>query len=175
MSLDYGQLTKTLRLPAGATAPTRLGFGELEAQAITREHLHDDVAGINASLDLIRNTRGGPWPTEPVTAEGNFVDLVWHECEFRDAKSFTYAVFHARHGYTGCCYLYPLGARTPLTAELVRDFDVDVSWWVTPPAYERGDYSRLYAALQHWIAEHFASWRPHYSNLQLPDLAGQGD
>ena len=166
--MRYDQFKKKLLLPPGAAAPTRLGHGELEAQAITREHLADDVAGINASLELIRQTRGGAWPTEPVTAEGNFVDLVWHECEFRDDGSYTYAVYHAQHGYIGCCYLYPLGGRTPLTAELADGYDVDVSWWVTPPAYERGDYAALYAALQHWLAERFAFWRAYYSNLELP-------
>jgi hypothetical protein len=167
----YDQLKKKLPLPAGAGAPTRLVYDELEAQAITRDHVDDDVAGINASLDLIRRTRGGRWPTEPVTAEGNFVDLVWHECEFRDGGSYTYAVYHAQHGYIGCCYLYPLGGRTPLTAELARDCDVDVSWWVTPPAYERGDYTTLHTALQHWLAEHFPLWRPYYSNREPPDEA----
>ena len=29
-----------------------------------------------------------------------------------------------------CCYLYPMGRRTPLTEELLT-YDVDVSWWVT--------------------------------------------
>ncbi len=50
------------------------------------------MRGINASLDLIRETRGGTWPTGPVTEEENYVDLVWHECEFRDGKSFTFCV-----------------------------------------------------------------------------------
>ena len=89
------------------------------------------MAGINASLELIRRTRGGSWPTEPVTEEFNYVDLVWHECEFREGDSFSYAVYDAGGQYLGCCYLYPLGRRTPLTEELIA-FDVDVSWWVTP-------------------------------------------
>jgi hypothetical protein len=170
MTVRYDQLKKKLPLAAGAAAPARLVHGEIEAQAITRDHLDDDVAGINASLDLIGQTRGGGWPTEPVTAEGNFVDLVWHECEFRDGGSYTYALYHARHGYIGCCYLYPLGGRTTLTEELARDYDVDVSWWVTPDAYARADYARVYVALQDWLAEHFASWRPYFSNRELPEV-----
>lgn len=146
--MQYDQLKKKLLMPGGTDVPTRLVYGELEARAINRDHLDDDVAGISASIDLIRKTRGGPWPTEPVTADGNFIDLVWHECEFRDEKSFTYAVYHAQHGYIGCCYLYPLGGRTTLTADLADSYDVDVSWWVTPPAYQRGDYTLLHAALQ---------------------------
>jgi hypothetical protein len=47
--------------------------------ALTRDDLDDDVRGINASLELIRRTRGGGWPTAAVTAEDNYVDLVWHD------------------------------------------------------------------------------------------------
>ena len=166
--MQYEQFKKKLRLPDGTDAPTQLVYGELEAQAITRDHLDDDVAGINASLDLIRRTRGGPWPTGPVTSEGNFVDLVWHECEFRDGGSYTYAVYHGQHGYIGCCYLYPLGGRTTLTAELAANHDVDISWWVTPSAYQRGDYTTLCTALRHWLAAYFSLWRPYYSNRELP-------
>jgi hypothetical protein len=68
------------------------------------------VRGINASLDLIRRTRGGTWPTSPVTEEENYVDLVWHECEFRDSKSFTVCVEAQGGGYIGCAYLLPSDA-----------------------------------------------------------------
>ena len=89
------------------------------------------MRGINASLELIARSRGGGWPTEPVTEADNFVDLVWHELEFRDGYSFTYAVYDTGGAYLGCCYLYPLGRRTELS-EALLDYDVDVSWWVTP-------------------------------------------
>ncbi len=61
------------------------------------------------------------------------------ELDFREGYSFTYAVYDANGAYLGCCYLYPLGRRTPLTAEML-EHDVDVSWWVTPEAYRRGYY-----------------------------------
>lgn len=48
----------------------------------------------------------------------------------REGGSFTYAVYDSRGQYPGCCYLYPMGRRTPLTEELLT-YDVDVSWWVT--------------------------------------------
>jgi hypothetical protein len=165
--MDLTQLLKKLVLPAGATPPARLAYHDLVASAISRAHLQDDVRGINASLELIRRTRGGGWPAEPVTEEGNFVDLVWHELEFRDGSSLTYAVYDTRGEYLGCCYLYPLGRRTALTEELLA-YDVDVSWWVTPPAYDRGLYVELYDALQHWLAEAFPFWRPYFSNREMP-------
>ena len=163
--MDYSCLIKKLRaepLPA-----TRLTYEDVVARAISRDDLREDVRGINASLELIPKTRGGAWPSEPVTEEFNFVDLVWHELEFRDGKSFTYAVYDADGGYLGCCYLYPMGGRTELTAELL-DHDVDVSWWVTPDAYEAGYYEKLYRALRHWLAEELPFSAPYYSNALIP-------
>jgi hypothetical protein len=165
--MDYASLIKKLPLPPGFLPPERLTSEDLVARAITRADLEDDVRGINASLELIRRTRGGDWPSEPVTEEFNFVDLVWHELEFRDATSLTYAVYTADGGYLGCCYLYPMGRRTELTEELLA-YDVDVSWWVTPDAYERGYYKKLYRALRHWLAEDFPFAAPYFSNAVIP-------
>jgi hypothetical protein len=165
--IDYSGLIKKLRLPPGFLQPTRLTYEDVVARAITRADLHDDVRGINASIALIHKTRGGAWPTGPVTEEFNFVDLVWHELEFREGTSFTYAVYDAGGGYLGCCYLYPMGGRTELTAERL-DHDVDVSWWVTPDAYEDGYYAKLYRALRHWLAEGFPFDAPYWSNAEIP-------
>ena len=111
--MNYHGLVKRLDLPAGWLPPTELDYDDIRAAAISRAHLHDDVQGINASIELIGRTRGGAWPTEPVSADFNYVDLVWHECEFREGDSFTYAVYDTRGHYLGCCYLYPMGRRTP--------------------------------------------------------------
>ena len=164
--MNYEGFIKRLAVPPGWVAPTDLMFDDIRATALTRDHLRDDVDGINASIDLIRRTRGGPWPTEPVTAEFDYVDLVWHECEFREGYSFTYAAYAADR-YLGCCYLYPLGRRAPLTEELLA-FDVDVSWWVTPEAYARGYYAKLHLALREWIASAFPFSKAHYSNAEIP-------
>ncbi len=165
--MDYRGFVKRLDLPSGWAAPQELAFENIRASAITREHLHDDVQGINASIELIRRTRGGRWPTEPVSEDFNYVDLVWHECEFREGDSFTYAAYDTDGQYLGCCYLYPMGRRTPLTEDLLR-YDVDVSWWVTPDAYAQGYYAIVYNALRHWIATAFPFSRAYYSNLEMP-------
>ena len=165
--MDWKGFVKRLDLPDGFSAPAELAFDDVRARAISRADLDEDVRGINASLDLIRRTRGGVWPTGPVTADYNYVDLVWHECEFRDGGSFTYALYDSAGGYLGCCYLYPMGSRTPLTDELL-DHDVDVSWWVTPEAYRHGYYIQLYTALRHWLHTAFPFTKPYYSNAELP-------
>ena len=165
--MDYHGLIKRLDLPGRWTAPTELAYDDIRAVAISRADLDDDVDGINASIDLIRRTRGGSWPTGPVTRDFNYIDLVWHECEFREGDSFTYAVYDSAGRYLGCCYLYPVGRRRPLTADLV-EYDVDVSWWVTPDAYARGFYTKLYAALRHWIDTAFPFTNAYYSNAEIP-------
>jgi hypothetical protein len=166
----WAGLVKRIRLPEAFEPPTELTYADLRAHAITRADLDEDVAGINASLDLIRRTRGGSWPSEPVTAEGNYVDLVWHECEFRDGKSFTYVLRDDGGRYLGCAYLYPVGARTPLSAELL-EHDVDVSWWVTPDAHAAGHYESAYAALKEWVTAAYPFANPHFSNREVPRRA----
>src|SRR3954470_20903409 len=106
--MDYSQFVKKLQLPRDFTAPSELSFEDVVARAITRDDLSDDVRGINESIELIRRTRGGRWPEEPVTEEFNYVDLVWHELEFRDGTSFAYVVRNADGGYFGWCFLFPI-------------------------------------------------------------------
>ena len=167
--MNYRGLVKRLDLPAGWLPPAELEYDDIRARAISHADNDDDVQGINASIELIRRTRGGSWPTEPVSVDFNYVDEVWHECEFREGDSFTYAVYDSRGQYLGCCYLYPMGRRTPLTEDLLT-CDVDVSWWVTPDAYEHGYYTKLYAALRHWIETAFPFTNAYYSNTEIPGL-----
>jgi hypothetical protein len=165
--MDYSPYVRKLQLPDGFAAPRKLVHPDVVAHALTRADLSEDVRGINASLELINRTRGGGWPTEAVTEDFNFVDLVWHELEFREGASFAYVLRDPGNGYLGCAYLYPMGRRTTLTEQLLG-YDVDVSWWVTPAAYEQGLYIKVYEALRGWLAAHFGFWRPYYSNREIP-------
>ena len=118
--MRYENFIRALVLPAGFQAPTELRFDDIVARTLSRADLAADVAGINASVELIQRTRGGGWPTEQVTEDVDFVDLVWHEFEFRERYSFSYAVYDSVGRYLGCCYLYPMGRRTPLDESLVH-------------------------------------------------------
>jgi hypothetical protein len=165
--MDYTGFIKSFDLPQGYAAPTDLRYDDIVARAISRADLQNDVEGINASLEIIRRTRGGRWPTGPVTEDFNYADLVWHEVEFRNGDSFTYAAYDTRSRYLGCCYLYPMGRRTPLSEESL-DRDVDVSWWVTPAAYQEGYYEKLYQALVQWTRDAFPFKDPYFSNAEIP-------
>jgi hypothetical protein len=39
---------------------------------------------------------------------------------------------------------------------------------VTPEAYARGFYEKLYVALRHWLAEQFPFAAVYYSNVEIP-------
>jgi hypothetical protein len=67
--MNYAQFVKKLQLPDHFSPPSRMTHEGLVATAITRFDLDDDVRGINSSIDLIRKTRGGSWPTGTVTAD----------------------------------------------------------------------------------------------------------
>jgi hypothetical protein len=165
--MDYAPFVKKLQLPPGFDAPATLTYEDIVATALSRSDLHDDVRGINSSLELIARTRGGGWPTGPVDDDFNYIDLVWHEQEFREQVSFAYVVRDAGGDYLGCAYLYPVGRRA-LLSEALLDRDVDVSWWVTGPAYDRGYYDKLYRALGRWVVEDFPFSAPLYSNAEIP-------
>jgi hypothetical protein len=169
--VDLTGFVRRFDLPSGYVAPATLAYEDIRARAISRADLVADVNGINASIDLIRRTRGGRWPTGPVSEDFNYIDLVWHECEFREGDSFTYAVYDVAGRYIGCCYLYPMGRRTKLTEEFLVH-DVDVSWWVTPQAFDNGYYVKLYDALRKWVLEQFPFSRPYYSNVEIPHSNG---
>jgi hypothetical protein len=83
---DLTGFVKSLHLPPGVVIPHEMAFEDLRARALSRADLADDVAEINSSIHLIETTRGGGWPTEPVSEEFDYVDLVWHELEFREQQ-----------------------------------------------------------------------------------------
>ncbi len=168
--MSYAGLSKLLAVPDGFEAPRVLTDGDLTARALSRECLADDVRAINADIDLINATRGGSWPTGPTTEEEDYIDLVWHEGEWKENKSFSYVLETSGLGYVGCAYLYPLGVRQELSEELVA-YDVDVSWWVTTEAYEQGVYEIVFEALKKWVPTRYPFARPHFSNVVVPRQA----
>ena len=141
--MNYKELAKKFNFQA----PRELSYKNLRAKTLTRDDLQADMEGVNSSLELIRKTRGGSWPSEPVTEDFDLLDLAWHEREFRDGTSFAYVIYNDQEEYIGCVYLYPMGVRTELSEQLM-EYDLDVSWWVTADAYERGYYEKLYQAIQ---------------------------
>lgn len=164
--MDYSKFIKKFDLPTNFIAPVELTYQDIKARPLTRGDLKADMDGVNSSLEIIRQTRGGSWPSEPVSEEFDLLDLAWHEREFRDTDSFAYVVYSESGQYIGCFYLYPMGVRSALSDELVR-YDADASWWVTSAAYDENYYGKLYIALKEWL-EQFPFEAVYYSNKEMP-------
>lgn len=163
--MDLKNYTKKLVLPQGVTPPLELRYQDIIARPLTRKDLQEDMDAVNSSLELIRKTRGGSWPEEPVSEDFDLMDLAWHETEFREGNSYAYVVYDKADIYVGCFYLYGMGVRTELTPELT-EYEVDASWWVSAAAYDKGYYTMLQAALDEWLRSSFKFTRIYYSNAQ---------
>jgi hypothetical protein len=48
--------------------------------------------------------------------------------------------------------------------------DARVSFWVTPPAYERGLYTELYRTLKDWLETDWPFKNLHWTNIEIPAL-----
>lgn len=166
-TMNYSQYIKKFNFPSDFKAPEQLEYEDLRAKPLKRSDLAADMQAVNSSLEVIRKTRGGSWPTEAVSEEFDLLDLAWHEREFRDGSSFAYVVYDTASKYIGCCYLYPMGHRTELTEELLG-YDMDVSWWVTSEAYNKGSYEKLYKAIKIWLSASFPFANVYYSNKEIP-------
>jgi len=64
----------------------------------------------------------------------------------------------------GCLYLYPSGFRN----ENSEDADVDVSFWVTQAAYDKGLYVVLYKTLDDWLKSTWPFKKIIYTNKEIP-------
>jgi hypothetical protein len=164
--MDISKYVKKLDLPDNYQPPTLLEHEDITARPLTRNDLEDDLRAVNSSLEIIRNSRGGSWPSEEIEEDFDLLDLAWHEREFRDNLSFAYVVYKGDK-YIGCFYLYPMGTRVSLSDDN-KECDIDASWWVTTEAHESGYYERLYGALKKWLGQDFPFNKPYFSNKDIP-------
>jgi hypothetical protein len=163
--VNYTGLIKQLPVAVGFEAPGELGHEDIVARALTRGDLADDVCGIQRRADPADARRR--LADRPSDRGGGLRRPRLARVRVPRALLVLIRGLRRAGGYRGCCYLYPLGRRTPLSAQLA-ECDVDVSWWVTPDAYDRGYYAKLYAALGRWVAQQFPFDRVHYSNAEVP-------
>lgn len=124
-----------------------------------------DYKAVMSSVDLIKRTRGGSWPSPDLTFIDDQIDLAWHQREFEHRTSFAYTVMSPdEKECLGCLYLYPPRYRN----ETSKDADVDVSFWVTQKAYDKGLYVILYKTLDNWLKSTWPFKKIVYTNKEIP-------
>jgi hypothetical protein len=72
--------------------------------------------------------------------------------------------FHQITKCLGCFFLYDAGTRK----EVDSTYDVDVSFWVTQEAYDKGLYKKLYEEVKEFLKQ-WPFEKPYFSNDVLPE------
>jgi hypothetical protein len=152
-------------VPDSFTVPEKLETPDFRIRKLRYHDAELDYEAVMSSIDIIQKTRGGDWPTTELTYEDDQIDLAWHQREFENRTSFAYTVMSLDETEClGCLYLYQPGWR----GEKTKDADVDVSFWVTQAAYDKGLYPVLYRTIDDWLK----TWpfkKITYSNEVIPE------
>lgn len=151
-------------VPNTFEVPQQLVHPSFVARKLCARDTFLDYMAVMSSIEIIRKTRGGNWPSPDLTFEDDMIDLSWHQREFENRSSFAYTVMNPdQTECLGCFYLYPAGFR----GETPANCDVDVSFWVTEKAYDAGLYTELHDTLKKWLEEKWPFKKPFWSNKEL--------
>ncbi len=127
-----------------------------------------DYEAVMSSIDIIRDTRGGTWPTHELTFEEDQIDLAWHQREFEFRSTFAYTIMNLEETEClGCMYIYPAGHRDKKS----QNGDADISFWVTQKEYDKGLYAELYKHILKWLANKWPFKNPIVTNIKIPDYS----
>jgi len=154
-------------IPESFKVPKKLITEKFIIRKLCVRDVYLDYIAVMSSIDLIKKTRGGDWPTKDLTFEDDMIDLAWHQREFEHRSSFAFTVLNKDEtACLGCLYLYPAGFRKVAP----KDADCDVSFWVTQKAYDEGLYEELYKVLKKWLREVWPFKNPHWTNDEIPKI-----
>ena len=106
-----------------------------------------DFNAYMSSIDHIRSSMGGNWPTAGLTMADQAKDMAGEKAQWDTRKSFPYAVL-APDGSKefGCFYIRPSGK---------EGYDAVATMWVTKDQFDNGFESQLLADMKAWLA---ATW-----------------
>jgi len=147
--------------------PTKLTHSKFIARKLCATDNELDYAAWHSSIDLIRRTRGGNWPTAEMTKEENMIDLSWHQREFEYKSSFAFTVMNLDESEClGCFYIYPFGEGMSSTIKPESGYDIEVSWWVTQKMFDLGFYKELEKFVKDFIRKTFLDLKVFYANIK---------
>jgi hypothetical protein len=152
-------------IPDNITVPEKFETSKFRIRKLKAKDVYLDYLAVMSSIDIIKQTRGGDWPTPNLTFEDDLIDLAWHQREFEHQSSFAYTVMNLEETEClGCLYLYPPGFRKPAP----ENSDADISFWVTQTAYNQGLYPELYETIKNWLITDWPFKQPFWSNAEIP-------
>ncbi len=102
-----------------------------------------DYAAYMSSVDHIRKSTGGNWPTANLTMADQAKDMAGEQKQWDTRASFPYAVLTPDgKKELGCFYLRP---------SRKKGYDAVATMWVTKEAFDRGFETALYQDMKRWV------------------------
>lgn len=154
-------------MPDDFRPPTEIRIGQYVLRPLTEAYVDIDLAAVNSSIDLIRETRGGTWPNEAVSREEDYADLVEHRKQFERRVAFAYSVLTLDEAEClGCVYIYP--PNHPFDSSdksaMPEGADAVISFWVSQSAYDAGFYPVLQHFVDGWVHQEWPFRKPFIAN-----------
>ncbi len=158
-------------IPADFEPPVEARIGRYVLRPLTEDYADADLAAVNSSVELIRETRGGTWPQTRITLEDDHADLIEHRQEFERRSSFAYAILSEdQSSCVGSVYVYPPNHPFDDSDKslIPEDADAVVSFWASQAAYDDGFYPVLNAFVAKWLHNEWPFKAPYISNKLIP-------
>jgi len=132
-------------VPADFNVPGTLETREFRLRMLSVGDVVKDYDAVMTSAEHVSKVwPGGSWPTG-LTLEQNLIDLGWHQKEFQRRRSFAYTVVSPDEDRVlGCVYIEPTRK---------RGYDAEIYLWARQSELASGLDSRLYEAVEKWIAK----------------------
>src|SRR5258708_3517939 len=105
-------------VPKDFQVPVKLQTQDFIIRKLCFNDAELDYKAVMSSINVIKQTRGGNWPTSDLSFLDDQIDLAWHQREFENKSSFAYTVISPDESEClGCLYLYQPGFRSEFSRE----------------------------------------------------------
>lgn len=136
-------------VPETFKAPFQIDAGSFILKKLTVEDVHRDYEAVMSSKESLRQIfrEDDDWPSEAMTLEENYRDLLEHQEEFDRNEGFAYTVLTPDLSKCiGCLYIYPFPYGV---------YDSRVYFWLIDEVKE--ELSPVFQAfIEKWIPETFS-------------------
>jgi len=145
---SWSECSRPLFVPKDFVVPDLVDTGDLRIRLLNMDDLVKDYSAYMSSIEHIRGVFGPhdiDWPTADLTVDLALADLGWCEWEHYQRTSFSYCVMSPDDSRElGCLYVSPTKK---------REFDAEITLWVTKLEYDNGLDRKLYDFAKQWIKE----------------------
>lgn len=148
-------------VPSDFTVPLSVETPDFILRKLTTAVNHLDYEAVMSSKDSLRRifSAEDEWPSDEMTLEENYQDLLGHEEHFAQRRGFTYTVLSPNEDSCwGCVYIYRWQG---------TQYDAQVYYWVRDSVRPMGLEEKLGDFLHQWLAEVWPFQAPAFPGREI--------